>query len=176
MKFWIGLSATVKWTGLPPAHPGLVLVEPKARVLVAGGGIGGLAFALAARRKGFEVLVLERDLSTVRGEGRYRSPIQLQSNALAALEARVRLPARCPRASGFCTAVGQGDTTDLPLRQVAYDAHASLGNPWPLQADHARFFVLLQEFVFIDGAKRLEGKRPDIFVVNYFGSGFQVRQ
>jgi choline dehydrogenase-like flavoprotein len=124
-------------------------VEPKARVLVAGGGIGGLAFALAARRKGFEVLVLERDLSTVRGEGRYRSPIQLQSNALAALEARVRLPARCPRASGFCTAVGQGDTTDLPLRQVAYDAHASLGNPWPLQADHARWVRLSVGVLFL---------------------------
>ncbi|PWZ45895.1 hypothetical protein Zm00014a_003241 [Zea mays] len=45
--------------------------ETKARILVAGGGIGGLVFALAARRKGFEVLVLERDVSAVRGEGRY---------------------------------------------------------------------------------------------------------
>jgi zeaxanthin epoxidase len=61
--------------------------EPKARILVAGGGIGGLLFALAARRKGFEVLVLERDMSAIRGEGRYRGPIQLQSNALAVLEA-----------------------------------------------------------------------------------------
>ncbi|KAG8082219.1 hypothetical protein GUJ93_ZPchr0014g46769 [Zizania palustris] len=61
--------------------------EPKARVLVAGGGIGGLVFALAAKRKGFEVLVLERDMSAIRGEGRYRGPIQLQSNALAVLEA-----------------------------------------------------------------------------------------
>jgi 2-polyprenyl-6-methoxyphenol hydroxylase-like FAD-dependent oxidoreductase len=96
-------------------------VEPKARVLVAGGDIGGLAFALTARRKGFEVLVLERDVSVVCGEGRYRGPIQLQSNALAeiaALKARVRLPARRPRFSGFCTAVGQGDTADLPLHQV----------------------------------------------------------
>jgi len=81
--------------GLPPARAGLVATaamptapEPKkARVLVAGGGIGGLVFALAAKRKGFEVLVLERDMSAVRGEGRYRGPIQLQSNALAALEA-----------------------------------------------------------------------------------------
>jgi hypothetical protein len=57
-----------------------------------------------------------------------------------AREARVRLPARRPRASGFRTAVavGQGDTADLPLRQVACRAHASLGNPWPPQADHAR--------------------------------------
>ena len=57
------------------------------RVLVAGGGIGGLVFALAAKRKGFDVLVFERDLSAIRGEGQYRGPIQIQSNALAALEA-----------------------------------------------------------------------------------------
>ncbi|KAL1370795.1 hypothetical protein HN51_000985 [Arachis hypogaea] len=57
------------------------------RVLVAGGGIGGLVFALAAKRKGFEVMVFEKDLSAVRGEGQYRGPIQIQSNALAALEA-----------------------------------------------------------------------------------------
>jgi zeaxanthin epoxidase len=56
-------------------------------VLVAGGGIGGLVFALAARRKGYDVTVFERDISAVRGEGQYRGPIQIQSNALAALEA-----------------------------------------------------------------------------------------
>ncbi|XP_078178350.1 protein CLT2, chloroplastic-like isoform X2 [Carex rostrata] len=33
---------------------------------------------------------------------------------------------------------------------------------------------ILKEFVFIDGAKRLKGKPPDIFVVNSFGSGFQA--
>uniref|UniRef100_A0A0E0GI31 Uncharacterized protein n=1 Tax=Oryza nivara TaxID=4536 RepID=A0A0E0GI31_ORYNI len=33
---------------------------------------------------------------------------------------------------------------------------------------------IIKEFVFIDGAKRLKGKRPDIFVVNSFGSGFQA--
>ncbi|KAG8082217.1 hypothetical protein GUJ93_ZPchr0014g47203 [Zizania palustris] len=57
------------------------------RVLVAGGGIGGLVLALAARKKGYEVTVFERDMSAVRGEGQYRGPIQIQSNALAALEA-----------------------------------------------------------------------------------------
>lgn len=61
--------------------------KKKLRILVAGGGIGGLVFALAAKRKGFEVLVFEKDLSAVRGEGQYRGPIQIQSNALAALEA-----------------------------------------------------------------------------------------
>lgn len=59
----------------------------KLRVLVAGGGIGGLVVALAAKKKGFEVVVFEKDLSAIRGEGQYRGPIQIQSNALAALEA-----------------------------------------------------------------------------------------
>ncbi|XP_019054761.1 PREDICTED: zeaxanthin epoxidase, chloroplastic isoform X2 [Nelumbo nucifera] len=57
------------------------------RILVAGGGIGGLVFALAAKRKGFDVVVFEKDTSAIRGEGKYRGPIQIQSNALAALEA-----------------------------------------------------------------------------------------
>jgi zeaxanthin epoxidase len=33
------------------------------------------------------VAVFERDASAIRGEGKYRGPIQVQSNALAALEA-----------------------------------------------------------------------------------------
>lgn len=57
------------------------------RILVAGGGIGGLVFALAAKNKGMDVTVFERDMSAIRGEGQYRGPIQIQSNALAALEA-----------------------------------------------------------------------------------------
>ncbi|EYU31785.1 hypothetical protein MIMGU_mgv1a021495mg [Erythranthe guttata] len=61
--------------------------KKKMRVLVAGGGIGGLVFALAAKRRGFDVVVFEKDLSAIRGEGQYRGPIQIQSNALAALEA-----------------------------------------------------------------------------------------
>nr|UOL49154.1 zeaxanthin epoxidase [Chelidonium majus] len=62
-------------------------LSKKLRILIAGGGIGGLVFALAAKRKGFDVLVFERDVSAIRGEGQYRGPIQIQSNALAALEA-----------------------------------------------------------------------------------------
>ncbi|KAL2522757.1 Zeaxanthin epoxidase [Forsythia ovata] len=61
--------------------------ERKLKILVAGGGIGGLVFALAAKKKGFDVVVFEKDLSAIRGEGQYRGPIQIQSNALAALEA-----------------------------------------------------------------------------------------
>lgn len=90
-------SAPGQRLGLPPgrarrplsavASAAMPAPGPKARFLVAGGGIGGLVFALAAQRKGFDVLVLERDMSAVRGEGKYRGPIQLQSNALAVLEA-----------------------------------------------------------------------------------------
>nr|QED45764.1 zeaxanthin epoxidase [Petunia x hybrida] len=65
----------------------LKVPQKKLKVLVAGGGIGGLVFALAAKKKGFDVMVFERDLSAIRGEGQYRGPIQIQSNALAALEA-----------------------------------------------------------------------------------------
>ena len=57
------------------------------RILIAGGGIAGLVLALAAKNRGFEVKVFEKDLSAVRGEGRHRGPIQLLSNALAVLEA-----------------------------------------------------------------------------------------
>ncbi|KAE8794335.1 Intracellular protease 1 [Hordeum vulgare] len=62
-------------------------VKGKPRVLVAGGGIDGLVMALAAGRKGYNVMVFEWDISAVRGEGQYHGPIQIQSNALAALEA-----------------------------------------------------------------------------------------
>ncbi|PIA56477.1 hypothetical protein AQUCO_00700659v1 [Aquilegia coerulea] len=61
--------------------------QKKLKILIAGGGIGGLVFALAAKKKGFDVVVFERDLSAIRGEGQYRGPIQIQSNALGALEA-----------------------------------------------------------------------------------------
>lgn len=69
------------------SEPAPVPAPRKLRILVAGGGIGGLVFALAAKRKGFDVLVFEKDMSAIRGEGQYRGPIQIQSNALAALEA-----------------------------------------------------------------------------------------
>lgn len=67
--------------------PNLDKEKRKLRVLVAGGGIGGLVLALAAKHRGYEVKVFEKDLSAVRGEGRHRGPIQLLSSALAVLEA-----------------------------------------------------------------------------------------
>ncbi|KAE8767417.1 zeaxanthin epoxidase, chloroplastic [Hordeum vulgare] len=71
----------------PTSSSSLGPVKGKPRVLVAGGGIDGLVMALAAGRKGYNVTVFEWDISAVRGEGQYRGPIQIQSNALAALEA-----------------------------------------------------------------------------------------
>ncbi|KAI9081405.1 hypothetical protein K1719_036551 [Acacia pycnantha] len=59
----------------------------KLRILIAGGGIGGLVLALAAKQRGYDVKVFEKDLSAVRGEGMHRGPIQLLSSALAVLEA-----------------------------------------------------------------------------------------
>lgn len=61
--------------------------KKKLKILIAGGGIGGLVLALAAKNRGFEVKVFEKDFSAVRGEGRYRGPIQLLSSALAVLKA-----------------------------------------------------------------------------------------
>ena len=46
-------------------------------VLIAGAGIGGLVLAVALCKKGVKVTVLERDLTAIRGEGKYRGPIQV---------------------------------------------------------------------------------------------------
>ncbi|KAK0605783.1 hypothetical protein LWI29_030671 [Acer saccharum] len=81
------VKATVTESATKQSHSDKLETKKKLKILVAGGGIGGLVFALAAKRKGFDVVVFEKDLSAIRGEGQYRGPIQIQSNALAALEA-----------------------------------------------------------------------------------------
>jgi len=57
------------------------------KVLIAGAGIGGLVLGVSLLKKGVDVQLFERDMTAIRGEGKYRGPIQIQSNALAALEA-----------------------------------------------------------------------------------------
>lgn len=59
----IDLKAKAAASGLP-------------RVLIAGGGIGGLVAAVALIKRGYPVQVFERDLTAIRGEGKYRGPIQ----------------------------------------------------------------------------------------------------
>ncbi|CAL9159614.1 unnamed protein product [Musa hybrid cultivar] len=50
------------------------------RILVAGGGVGGLVLTLVAKRRGFEVQMFEKHLSAIRGEGREtRSPCSTPS-------------------------------------------------------------------------------------------------
>ena len=50
-------------------------VKPK--ILIAGAGIGGLVLAVGLLNKGFDVQIFERDLTAIRGEGKYRGPIQV---------------------------------------------------------------------------------------------------
>ncbi|KAL0379930.1 UNVERIFIED_CONTAM: Zeaxanthin epoxidase, chloroplastic [Sesamum angustifolium] len=75
----------------------------KLKILIAGGGIAGLVFALAAKRSGFDVKVFEKDFTAVRGEGRQRGPIQLLSSALALLERIDRDVAREVMEAGYVT-------------------------------------------------------------------------
>jgi hypothetical protein len=51
--------------------------QRKLKVLIAGAGIGGLVLAVALIKKGVDVAVFERDLTAIRGEGKYRGPIQV---------------------------------------------------------------------------------------------------
>jgi zeaxanthin epoxidase len=76
-------------------------------VAVAGAGIGGLVLALALLRRSqpgaVRLRIFERDLTAIRGEGKYRGPIQVQSNALAALEAIDPLAADAVMSAGCVT-------------------------------------------------------------------------
>jgi len=47
------------------------------KVLIAGAGITGLVTALGLLKQGFDVQIFERDLTAIRGEGKYRGPIQV---------------------------------------------------------------------------------------------------
>jgi len=60
-----------------PAAPEEQLKARPLKVAIAGAGIGGLVLALALLKQGVQVEVFERDLTAVRGEGKYRGPIQV---------------------------------------------------------------------------------------------------
>lgn len=85
------VSCAAASTSAPEAGVEYPLQDKQARkvpkILIAGAGIGGLVLGVSLLKKGFDVQIFERDLTAIRGEGKYRGPIQVQSNALAALEA-----------------------------------------------------------------------------------------
>lgn len=56
--------------------------QPPLKVIIAGGGIGGLVLAVGLLKRGFDVTVLERDMTAIRGEGKYRGPIQVRAVGL----------------------------------------------------------------------------------------------
>ena len=62
-----------------------------------------------------EVTVFERDASAIRGEGKYRGPIQIQSNALAALQAIDKTTAEAVMATGCITVSPPSPSLSLSL-------------------------------------------------------------
>lgn len=49
------------------------------KILIAGAGIGGLVLAVGLLKRGFDVQVFERNITAIRGEGKYRGPIQVNA-------------------------------------------------------------------------------------------------
>ena len=47
------------------------------KILIAGAGIGGLVLAVGLLKRGFDVKVFEKNITAIRGEGKYRGPIQV---------------------------------------------------------------------------------------------------
>jgi len=48
------------------------------KILIAGAGIGGLVLAVGLLKRGFDVKVFEKNITAIRGEGKYRGPIQVR--------------------------------------------------------------------------------------------------
>ena len=47
------------------------------KILIAGAGIGGLVLAVGLLKRGFDVKIFEKNITAIRGEGKYRGPIQV---------------------------------------------------------------------------------------------------
>ena len=71
-------KASVEESSITPQAPNNL-----PRVLIAGAGIGGLVLAVALLKRGFQVQIFERDMTAIRGEGKYRGPIQVCKTALS---------------------------------------------------------------------------------------------
>lgn len=128
------VSVVVSAEKAPDSVSSSALQARPLKVLIAGAGIGGLVLAVALIKKGIDVAVFERDLTAIRGEGKYRGPIQVQSNALAALEAidpavaEAVLREGCitgDRINGLC----DGETGDWYIKFDTFHPAVSKGLP-----------------------------------------------
>ena len=52
------------------------------KILIAGAGIGGLVLAVGLLKRGFDVKIFEKNITAIRGEGKYRGPIQVSLHQL----------------------------------------------------------------------------------------------
>ncbi|KAF8403897.1 hypothetical protein HHK36_012003 [Tetracentron sinense] len=130
--------------------------KKKLRILIAGGGIGGLVLALAAKHRGFEVKVFEKNLSAVRGEGQHRGPIQLLSSALAVLEAidkdvtRQIIEAGCVtgnRINGLADGLSGEwmSLQDILVNAVGFDIVCNRSNVVDFMEDSNKVTVILED-------------------------------
>ncbi|CAL9071516.1 unnamed protein product [Musa acuminata var. zebrina] len=108
------------------------------RILVAGGGVGGLVLTLVAKRRGFEVQMFEKHLSAIRGEGREtRSPCSTPSTPTS--------PARSPPPAYASWAIAStASPARLPPPAYASWAIASTASPTasPANKFHCRKYCL----------------------------------
>ncbi|PSC71770.1 zeaxanthin epoxidase [Micractinium conductrix] len=141
----------------PPAAAAADSRSPPLKVVIAGAGIGGLVLAVGLLKRGFDVTVLERDMTAIRGEGKYRGPIQIQSNALGALEALdARVAERVyeegcitgDRVNGLC----DGVTGDWYVKFDTFHPAADMGLPVTRVISR----ILLQE-ILADTCRELAG-------------------
>src|SRR5258706_15153245 len=98
-------------------------------ILIAGGGIGGLAAALALARRGFPVKVLEQSAQI----GEIGAGIQLGPNAFSAFDAlgigeQARARAVYTERLGMMDAIDEAEAASVPLREAV---RARVGNPYP---------------------------------------------
>src|SRR5438477_6438713 len=107
---------------------GLVRAATLESVLVAGGGIGGLAAALALARAGYRVKVLEQSASV----GEIGAGIQLGPNAFSALDAlgvgeRARARAVYTDRLVMMDAIDQSEVASVPVGEAF---RGRFGNPY----------------------------------------------
>lgn len=99
---------------LDPARP--------LRVLIAGGGIAGLVLTVALLKKGVDVRVFEQDMTAIRGEGKYRGPIQVRSPTAAILSYRCSSShVRKPLDSSMLLSTAACGTTKPPAVVCVFD-------------------------------------------------------